>query len=122
MPDTVSDFADEAVAARLCRGARRLLWGLGYASLTEFPLANGRRADIFAVAGGGEVTIVEVKSSVADFRSDLKWPEYRDYCDMFFFAVGEDFPCELIPDDSGLILADAFGAAIARQSPIERLA
>jgi len=112
----------EAVAARLCRGARRLLWSLGYASVTEFPLANGRRADIFGVTPKGEVAIVEVKSSLVDFRTDRKWPEYRGYCDEFFFAVGEEFPRALIPKSCGLIIADGFGAAILRNSSVERLA
>jgi hypothetical protein len=114
-------IADEAVAARLSRGTRRLLWSLGYASITEFPLANGRRADIFAVAQGGDIVIVEVKSSIADFRADQKWPEYGPYCDSFFFAVGQDFPRVLIPETSGLIIADGFGAAIVRGSPVERV-
>jgi hypothetical protein len=113
---------EDAVASRLCQGVRRLLWSLGYASLGEFPLPNGRRADVLGVTDGGEIIIVEIKSSVADFRSDQKWPDYLDYCDSFFFAVSEEFPNELIPESCGLILADAFGAAIARGSPVERLA
>jgi hypothetical protein len=112
---------EERVAQRLCRGVRRLLWGQRYASITEFPLANGRRADIFGVTDGGDIAIVEVKSSIVDFRTDQKWPEYRAYCDSFYFAVGEDFPQDLIPDRCGLIVADAFAAAIIRPSPIEKL-
>jgi hypothetical protein len=112
----------EATAARLCRGTRRLLWSLGYATLPEFPLANGRRADIMAVTGAGEIAIVEIKSSVVDFRTDQKWPEYRAWCDSFFFAVGDAFPRALIPDACGLIVSDGFGAAIVRGSPVERLA
>ena len=113
---------EERVAQRLCRGVRRLLWGQRYASITEFPLANGRRADIFGVTDGCDIAIVEVKSSIVDFRTDQKWPEYRPYCDTFYFAVGEDFPLALIPDHCGLIVADAFGAAIIRPSPVEKLA
>jgi hypothetical protein len=121
MTDIESALIRERTAARLCRGARRLLWTLGYASVVEFPLANGRRADILAVAGGGEIVIVEVKSSIVDFRTDLKWPEYLPYCDAFYFAVGDDFPRALIPESCGLIVADGFGAAILRASPVERL-
>jgi hypothetical protein len=121
MTQEISD-AEDSVAARLCRGARRLLWTMGYASVTEFPLANGRRADIFAVAADSSIAIVEVKSSIADFRADRKWQDYRAFCDAFFFAVGEDFPQALIPQDCGLILADAFGAAIVRDPPVERIA
>jgi hypothetical protein len=112
---------EERAAARLCRGVRRLLWGLGYATLGEFPLANGRRADVLGLTRGSEIVIVEIKSSIADFRTDLKWPDYRAFCDTFFFAVGEDFPRELIPEQCGLIVADGFGAAIVRGSPVERL-
>jgi hypothetical protein len=114
--------AVEATAKRLCRGVRRLLWSLGYASVTEFPLANGRRADVFAATASCDIAIVEIKSSVVDFRTDQKWPEYRAYCDSFFFAVAEDFPRALIPESCGLIVADGFGAAILRGSPLERLA
>lgn len=112
---------EERVAHRLCRGVRRLLWGQRYASITEFPLANGRRADIFGVTDGGDIAIVEVKSSIVDFKTDQKWPEYRAWCDLFYFAVGEDFPLGLIPDHCGLIVGDAFGAAVIRPSPVEKL-
>jgi len=118
----IDDLCDELrTAQRLCRGVRRLLWTQRYASITEFPLANGRRADILGVTDSGDIAIVEVKSSIVDFRTDLKWPEYRAFCDAFYFAVGEDFPQELIPDHCGLIVADAFAAAIIRPSPIEKL-
>jgi hypothetical protein len=119
-PDTILE--EEAAAARLCRGVRRLLWSLGYASVTEFPLANGRRADVFAVTPGCDIAIVEIKSSINDFRTDQKWPEYRPFCDAFFFAVGDDFPQALIPETCGLIIADGFGGAILRGSPVERVA
>jgi hypothetical protein len=109
-------------AESLCRGVRRLLWTLGYASLAEFPLANGRRADIIGLSASGDIVIVEIKSSVADFRADRKWGEYRGFCDAFYFAVSNAFPRTLIPEDCGLILADGFGAAIARGSGVERLA
>jgi len=112
---------EERIAHRLCRGVRRLLWGKRYASITEFPLANGRRADIFGVTDGCDIAIVEVKSSIVDFRTDQKWPEYRTFCDEFYFAVGEDFPQALIPEHCGLIVADGFGAAVIRPSPVEKL-
>ena len=123
MPDISTDdiCLEERIAHRLCRGVRRLLWSQRFASITEFPLANGRRADIFGVTDTCDIAIVEVKSSIVDFRTDQKWPEYRAYCDTFYFAVGEDFPQELIPDHCGLIVADAFAAAIIRPSPIEKL-
>jgi hypothetical protein len=112
---------DQRAAARLCRGVRRLLWTWRYASVTEFPLPNGRRADIFGITNAAEVAIVEIKSSVADFKSDRKWSDYRPFCDAFYFAVGGDFPQSLIPEDCGLIVADAFGAAVIRPAPTEKL-
>lgn len=109
-------------AAQIARGVLRLMSNHGYAGVTEMTLANGRRADVAAISAGGEVTIVEVKSCLTDFRSDQKWPDYRPYCDRFYFAVGHDFPREVIPGDTGLIIADAFGGAILREAPLEKLA
>lgn len=104
-------------AAEIKRGVRRTLAAHGLSSLTEFTLKGGRRADIIAVDGKGKFTIVEVKSSVADFRADSKWPEYRDYCDLFYFAVRADFPLDLIPENCGLLVADAYEASILRGAP-----
>ena len=102
-------------ATMIKRGTRRLLDGLAFASVTEMTLANQRRADICALGPKGEIIIVEVKSSIADFKSDQKWPEYTSFCDRFYFAVGQDFPTELIPQTAGLIIADGFGGAILRE-------
>ena len=121
MPVTQESHDEERTAHRICRGVRRLLWTQRYASITEFPLANGRRADIFGVTDACEIVIVEVKSSIVDFKTDQKWHEYRGFCDEYYFAVGEDFPHELIPDHCGLIVGDAFGAAVIRPSPVEKL-
>ena len=118
-PLTRAGVADHA--AEITRGVRRALAAHGLTSLTEFTLKGGRRADIVAVDAKGRFTIVEVKSSVADFRADSKWPEYRDYCDQFYFAVGAGFPVELIPEDCGLIVADAYEASILRDAPEEAL-
>ena len=86
-------------------------------SLTEFTLKGGRRADVMALDGKGRFVIVEVKSSVADFRADGKWPDYRAFCDRFYFAVDAEFPVELIPEDCGLMVADAYEASILRDAP-----
>ena len=102
-------------AALLTRGACRALEQLGYASLVEFPLANGRRADIFGVGRDGEIVIVEVKTSVADFRADRKWQFYQEFADRFCFAVPNGFPMLLIPEECGLMVADSFGGALLRQ-------
>jgi len=98
----------------LARGAARLLQGLGYAPLTEFSLATGRRVDVFGVAKDGGMIAVEVKSSRQDFLSDGKWPDYLAFCDLFYFAVPEGFPDELLPLEHGMMRVDAYGGAILR--------
>ena len=108
-------------AALLARGVCRTLEQLGYVSLLEFPLANGRRADILALGKTGELVIVEIKSSVADFRADRKWSAYRDFSDRLYFAVPNDFPRLLIPDECGLMVADSFGAAVLRDGDTRKL-
>lgn len=90
-------------------------------SLTELSLANGRRADIVALAPSGELQIVEIKSCLADFRCDQKWPEYRDFCDRLLFAVAPTFQTDVLPADCGLILADAYGGEIIREAPYHPL-
>jgi hypothetical protein len=104
-------------APLMARGVCRALGQMGYASLVEFSLANGRRADVMALSRGGELAIVEIKSSIADFRADRKWPEYWEFCDRLYFAVGASFPHALIPVECGLVVADPFGAAILRDPP-----
>lgn len=101
----------------LARGICRALAHRGFATLLEVSLANGRRADVLALGRDAELVIVEIKCSVADFKSDRKWPEYRDFCDRLYFAVPESFPRELIPEECGLMVADAFGAALLREAP-----
>lgn len=110
------------ITAQLARGVTRVLHDHGLSSLPEVPLANGRRADVMGLAAQGEIWIVETKSCVEDFTVDSKWPDYMDYCDRFFFAVTEVFPRELIPEEVGLIVADGFGGAILRESPLRPLA
>ncbi|MGI9426253.1 MAG: MmcB family DNA repair protein [Hyphomicrobiaceae bacterium] len=122
LPAGLSDGRQSPAALAIARGTRRLLSSLDYASIVEFVLPSGRRADICAASQDGEILIVEVKSSVEDFKSDQKWPEYRDYCDRFYFAVDADFPNTLVPEDVGLIIADRFGAEIVRHGDDERLA
>lgn len=104
-------------ARLLARGVCRLLEDLGYASLTEFTLASGRRVDVMGLGGDGELLAVEVKTSLADFRSDGKWPEYLDWCERLFFAVPPDFPQAVLPEDCGLIVADAWAAELLRETP-----
>lgn len=112
-----TDGRQSQAALDISRGALRALRALGFAGTTELTLATGRRADIIALNGVGEIWIVEVKSSVEDYRVDLKWPEYRDYCDRLLFAVGPDFPREVLPKDTGLLIADRFGGELVRAAP-----
>ena len=101
-----SDVPTRPDGVAIARGVVRMLAQHDRPALTEVTLRNSRRADVMAIGRDGTVWIVEVKSSVPDYRSDAKWQEYRDFCDRFFFAVPPDFPAEIIPDDCGLIIAD----------------
>jgi hypothetical protein len=106
--------SDNRTALEIARGVCRAFLDRGCGVLTEFTLANGRRADVIALDRSGLLTIVEVKSCVADFRSDRKWRDYLDYCDSFYFAVAQDFPAELLPEETGLIIADRWNAHFER--------
>lgn len=108
--------------ADITRGVLRLMDDRGFAGITEMTLANGRRADVAAISKAGEIEIVEVKSSVPDFRSDGKWHEYEPFCDRFYFAVSAGFPSDLIPAWCGLIIADGFGGAVIREPGTHKLA
>ena len=112
-----TDLAVPDAAPLLARGVSRLLSEMGYACLTELRLRSGRRVDVVGLDGRGKLVVVEIKRSVADFRSDAKWPEYLEFCDSFYFAVPEGFPLDILPDDTGLMLADRFGAEIMRAAP-----
>ena len=113
----VVSIRDDARARAILRGTQRLLRSLNFESLSEVSLGNGRRAEVLALAHDGKAWIVEIKSSIADFRADQKWHEYRDYCDALLFAVAPDFPVEILPADTGLILADAYGGELVRDAP-----
>jgi hypothetical protein len=120
--DAPTDKRQSQAAHEICRGVGRLLLAYGYAPLNEVTLANGRRADVIGVSEGAEIWIVEIKSCLEDFRFDQKWPEYRDFCDRLFFAVGPDFPRAHLPLDTGLIVADRWGGEILRPAPDHKLA
>ena len=121
-PGALADNRQSEKAAEICRGVMRVLAQHEMTGLIEMTLANGRRADIMALSPKGALWIVEIKSSVADFQVDQKWPEYRDHCDALFFGVATDFPQEILPADTGLIVADRFGGEILRPAPEHRLA
>ncbi|MDO5642372.1 MAG: MmcB family DNA repair protein [Paracoccus sp. (in: a-proteobacteria)] len=107
---------------RLARGTARMLISYGHAVLAEFVPVRGLRLDLISISPSGEIWIVECKSSAADFAADRKWRHYLEWGERFFWAVDCDFPEARLPQDSGLIRADAWGAEIMRESPLSRLA
>jgi hypothetical protein len=121
MSDRPGGGMTAAGAADILRGVARAFAEADQAVLAEVPLANGRRADLLALDRSGQITLVEVKSCRADFRSDRKWRHYLDYCDRFYFAVAAGFPLELLPPEEGLILADRFAGEIVREARLRTL-
>lgn len=111
-----------AVTEAVTRGAARVMTDLGFVSLLEVTLPNGRRADVMGLGRKGEIAICEVKSSVEDFRVDQKWGDYLPFCDAFYFAVAPEFPAQVLPEEPGLIVADGFGGAVVRSSLASPLA
>ena len=101
-------------AAEVARGVSRLLMQEGFSPILEFSLANGRRLDVAALGADGTVAGVEIKVALADLRCDMKWPDYLEFCELFYFAIPPDFPDEFVPPDTGLIVADRYGGAIVR--------
>jgi len=112
----IADGRQSETAAAVQRGVCRLLRSLGFAALTELPLASGRRVDVMAVGPGGEIWVVEIKSSLADLRADDKWPEYEGFCDRLYFAIPPDMPIEVMPSQTGLMIADRWGAEMVRDT------
>lgn len=116
------DGRQSETAASVQRGLCRLLREHGCAVLTEFTLASGRRADVTAIKPDGTIWIIEIKSSPEDFHVDVKWPEYRAFCDQLFFASPPTLDPGILPADAGHIVADRFGAEILRDAPSHALA
>lgn len=121
LPIVPVDRRQSPTALAVSRGTQRLMVSLGLSCVAELPLASGRRADLVALGASGDIWIVEIKSSVEDFRSDQKWTDYRMHCDRLFFATTADVPLEIFPADAGLILADSYGAEVVREAPEHRL-
>lgn len=116
------DGRQSETALVIARGTSRWLRTFGFACVCELPLPSGRRADIVALNERGDVWIVEIKSSLADLRADQKWQDYRAHCDRLFFAFTQDLSCDLFPQDTGLIVADAYGAHLHCEAPEHRMA
>ena len=106
----------------LARGVARHLLSLGFVSIEEFVPDRGLRVDVMALGPKGEIWVIECKSGRADFMADHKWQGYLPWCDRFFWAVDEAFPTDLLPEDTGLMIADGYDAEILRMAPEEKLA
>src|SRR3982750_1069166 len=115
------DGRQSHTALAVARGTKRLLHQCGFSAVSELALPSGRRADLVALNTASEIWIVEIKSSVEDFRADQKWMDYRAHCHRLFFATTLEVPCEIFPTDTGLIVADGFGAQIKCEAPEHRL-
>jgi len=107
---------------RLARGVARHLRSHGFVSIEEFVPTRGLRVDVMGLGPKGEIWVIECKSSRADFQTDTKWQGYLEWCDRYFWAVDTEFPTDLLPEDSGLIIADAYDGEIIRMPPEEKLA
>lgn len=110
------DGRQSETALMIQRGMVRFLEERGFAVLTEFPLASGRRADILALDKKGRFSLIEIKSSIEDFKVDSKWPEYVDFCDHFAFATAASVPADIFPTNEALYIADQFGAECIREA------
>ncbi len=106
----------------LARGVCRHLVSHDFVTVEELTPAPGLRVDVMALGPRGEVWIVECKSCRTDFTSDGKWHNYLEWCDRYFWAVDEAFPTDLLPEGTGLIIADQYDAEIIRMAPETKLA
>lgn len=116
------DFQNFQPGQLLARGTARLLSSYGFVSVEELVPTRGLRVDVMGVGPKGEIWIIECKSSRSDYLSDHKWHGYLEWCDRFFWAVDADFPTELLPNETGLIIGDAYGAEIIHMGPEDKLA
>ena len=121
-PNPLVDGRQSERAMLVRRGVQRLFLEMGATLIPELSLVSGRRADLVALMKNGDIWIIEVKSSIEDFRVDRKWPEYRLFSDRFFFATHPEVPAGIFPNECGFILSDGYGAEILREAPEHRLA
>ena len=115
------DGRQSEFALMIQRGVTRYFQQNDVFLLPELSLSSGRRADLVGIDGKGKVILIEIKSSIEDFKVDRKWPQYREYCDLFYFASHKDVPIEIFPQDEGYILADNYGAEIIRHAQEEKI-
>jgi hypothetical protein len=107
--------------SKISRGVMRHFAQIGLSSLSEFSPTRGLRVDIVALGPSDEIWIVECKSGKNDFKSDNKWHNYLDWCDRYFWAVDAEFPIDILPYDTGLIIADPYDASILREAPLNKV-
>jgi hypothetical protein len=122
MPDDLPEILlkpGQLLARGVCR---HLAAAHDFVSVEELVPTGGLRVDVMALGPKSEVWVIECKSGRADYQSDQKWQGYLEWCDRFFWAVDSDFPTEMLPDETGLIIADAYDAEIVRMGPETRLA
>lgn len=120
MPDDLSSVILKP-GQLLARGVCRHLLTHDFVSVEELTPTGGLRVDVMALGPRGEVWVIECKSGRADYLTDHKWQGYMEWCDRFFWAVDADFPTELLPEKTGLIVADAYDAEIIRMAPEVKL-
>lgn len=119
---TCESVRSPITAVDVARGVARLFLAHDMVALVEVPLGNGRRADVMAIDASGRITIVEIKVARGDLLGDMKWPDYLDYCDRFFWAVPPGFDSSpldgefFMPDRTGVIVADRYAGAIVREA------
>ena len=112
---------DILTTRRITDAIARSYYGQGDGVLREFRLKVRRRVDLIAMTNKGLITIIEIKSSPEDFRSDKKWGEYIEWADRFYFGVGDNFPIDILPKEHGIIKTDGFDCHEARPSPVNKL-
>ncbi len=110
-------------AASVARGVARMFARADIMLMGEVSLPNRRRADLMGIDAKGHVVIIEIKICKTDLLGDRKWEDYLAYCDRFYWAISSAVEPALLdgeafrPADTGVIIADAFDAAIARPAP-----
>jgi hypothetical protein len=124
MPDDLS-FSGSLSRPRpgqlLARGVCRHLLSHDFVTVEEFVPVPGLRVDVLALGPKGEIWVIECKSGRADYQGDHKWQGYLEFCDRFFWAVDGAFPTDILPEGTGLMIADAYDAEILRLGPEAKL-
>lgn len=96
------------------------------------PLYNGGIPDVIGVTRAREVTEIEVKRSVSDFRANANKPCIRNrefflekWPKQFYFAIPKTLQPKiepLVPEWAGLLLVDGYVVTVAKVAPVNRAA